>query len=246
MMATGGGEEATMRRRFLMVVVSGGLNQQRNQIIDAVVIARILEAALVIPTLQVNAIWGDESEFSDIFDEVRFKEELKDDIRVVSSLPPKYLAIRPVANSISRFDVDELWIRTHFLARIKRNRVLLLRGLDSRLSKDLAPDLQKLRCKAAFDALQFRPAIQELGDALAARMAEKGPYLALHLRLEKDVWVRTGCLPGLGAQADRAIELERAINPRLLTSRIDMLPLQRYLAGLCPLTTAEIVRYHLH
>ncbi|GMQ09809.1 hypothetical protein CsSME_00053063 [Camellia sinensis var. sinensis] len=49
------------KRRFLMVVVSGGLNQQRNQIIDAVVIARILEAALVVPVLQVNHIWGDES-----------------------------------------------------------------------------------------------------------------------------------------------------------------------------------------
>ena len=43
-----------------MVVVSGGLNQQRNQIVDAVVIARILGAALVVPILQVNVIWGDE------------------------------------------------------------------------------------------------------------------------------------------------------------------------------------------
>jgi hypothetical protein len=48
------------RKRYLMVVVSGGLNQQRNQIVDAVVIARILGAALVVPILQVNVIWGDE------------------------------------------------------------------------------------------------------------------------------------------------------------------------------------------
>lgn len=48
------------KRRFLMVVVSGGLNQQKNQIIDAVAIARILEAALVVPVLQVNHIWEDE------------------------------------------------------------------------------------------------------------------------------------------------------------------------------------------
>ncbi|XP_031478665.1 O-fucosyltransferase 20-like [Nymphaea colorata] len=242
MMEVGGGEEATMRRRFLMVVVSGGLNQQRNQIVDAVVIARILEAALVIPILQVNAIWGDESEFADIFDEVRFKKELKDDVRVVSSLPPNFLTARPSADSIRQFDIDEQWILSHFLGRMKRNRVLLLRGLDSRLSKDLGPDLQKLRCKVAFSALQFRPAIQAVGNALAARMAEKGPYLALHLRLEKDVWVRTGCLPGLGAEADRVIHQERTRKPRLLTSRIDMLPHQRYLAGLCPLRATEIVR----
>ena len=48
------------KKRFLVVAVSGGLNQQRNQIVDAVVIARILEAALVVPVLQVNRVWGDE------------------------------------------------------------------------------------------------------------------------------------------------------------------------------------------
>lgn len=48
------------RRKYLLVVAAGGLNQQRNQIVDAVVIARILGAALVVPILQVNLIWGDE------------------------------------------------------------------------------------------------------------------------------------------------------------------------------------------
>lgn len=48
------------RRKFLVVVVSGGLNQQRNQIADAVVIARILGAALVVPILRLNLIWQDE------------------------------------------------------------------------------------------------------------------------------------------------------------------------------------------
>ena len=44
----------------MVVVASGGLNQQRNQIVDVVIIARILETALVVPVLQVNLIWGDE------------------------------------------------------------------------------------------------------------------------------------------------------------------------------------------
>ena len=48
------------KRRFLVVVASGGLNQQRNQIVDVVIIARVLDAALVVPVLQVNLIWGDE------------------------------------------------------------------------------------------------------------------------------------------------------------------------------------------
>lgn len=40
---------ANEKKRFLVVVVSGGLFEIRNQIVDAVVIARILEAALVLP-----------------------------------------------------------------------------------------------------------------------------------------------------------------------------------------------------
>lgn len=58
------------KKRFLVVVASGGLNQQRNQIVDAVVIARILEAALVLPILQVNLIWGDERYKNQIFTEL--------------------------------------------------------------------------------------------------------------------------------------------------------------------------------
>lgn len=54
---------AANKRKYLLVVVSGGLNQQKIEIIDAVVIARILGAALVVPILQVNAIWGDERFF---------------------------------------------------------------------------------------------------------------------------------------------------------------------------------------
>lgn len=54
------GELVKDRTKYLLVVVSGGMNQQRNQIVDAVVIARILGAALVVPILQVNVIWGDE------------------------------------------------------------------------------------------------------------------------------------------------------------------------------------------
>ena len=42
---------ANDKKRFLVVVVSGGLFEIRNQIVDAVVIARILEAALVLPVL---------------------------------------------------------------------------------------------------------------------------------------------------------------------------------------------------
>lgn len=120
--------------------------------------------------------------------------------------------------------------------------MLLLRGLDSRLSKDLPSDLQKLRCKTAFNALRFAPSIMELGNKLTQRMSSKGPYLALHLRMEKDVWVRTGCSPGLTQDYDDIIKNERKLHPDLLTSRSNMTYHQRKLAGLCPLNAGEVAR----
>ncbi|KAH9615173.1 hypothetical protein KSS87_020720 [Heliosperma pusillum] len=230
------------RSKYLMVVVSGGMNQQRNQIVDAVVIARILGAALVAPVLQVNLIWGDESEFSDIFDLEHFKRVLADDVRIVSSLPSTHLRTRPLEESQTPLHASPRWIRQHYLSRLRRNGVLLLRGLDSRLSKDLPSDLQKLRCKVAFHALKFAPHIQQLGNTIAERMSSKGPYVALHLRLEKDVWIRTGCSPGLSPDYDELVNNERKQRPKLLTAKSNMTAHDRKLAGLCPLNAQEVAR----
>ena len=41
-----------------MVVVSGGVDRQRNRIVDAIVIVRFLGAALFVPILQVNVMFG--------------------------------------------------------------------------------------------------------------------------------------------------------------------------------------------
>ncbi|XP_051145231.1 O-fucosyltransferase 20-like [Andrographis paniculata] len=237
-----GREVVKDRRKYLMVVVSGGMNQQRNQIVDAVVIARILGAALVVPILQVNVIWADESEFADIFDLDHFKTVLANDVRIVSSLPSTHLMSRPVEEKRTPLHVSPQWIRSRYLKLLRRDGVLLLRGLDSRLSKDLPSDLQKLRCKVAFHALRFAPRILELGNTFTARMRSRGPYLALHLRMEKDVWVRTGCLPGLNPEYDEMITNERMARPELLTSRSNMTYHDRKLAGLCPLNAFEVVR----
>lgn len=97
--------------------------------------------------------------------------------------------------------------------------------------------------QVAFHALRFAAPIQAVGDMLAKRMWQQGPYVALHLRLEKDVWVRTGCLPGLGPRYDAVVNRTRARAPKLLTGRSNMTYDERKLAGLCPMNAAEVVRY---
>lgn len=75
-------------------------------------------------------------------------------------------------------------------------------------------------------------------------MRNQGQYLSLHLRMEKDVWVRTGCLPGLTPEYDEIVNSEREAHPELLTGRSNMTYHERKLAGLCPLTALEVTRYN--
>lgn len=100
-----------------------------------------------------------------------------------------------------------------------------------------------LTLQVAFHALRFASPIQELGDRFARRMWIEGPYIALHLRLEKDVWVRTGCLTGLGPEFDDMIRKLRESRPKLLTGRLNMTYTQRRRAGLCPLNALEVARF---
>ena len=96
--------------------------------------------------------------------------------------------------------------------------------------------------QVAFNALRFAKPVQELGNKIAERMKSKGPYLALHLRMEKDVWVRTGCLPGLSPEYDEIVNNDRIQRPKLLTARSNMTYHERKLAGLCPLNAVEVTR----
>lgn len=90
--------------------------------------------------------------------------------------------------------------------------------------------------------MKFAPRILELGNKLAERMQSKGPYIALHLRMEKDVWVRTGCLPGLSPEYDELINRERKRHPELLTAKSNITYHERKIVGLCPLNTLEVSR----
>jgi GDP-fucose protein O-fucosyltransferase len=98
--------------------------------------------------------------------------------------------------------------------------------------------------QVAFQALRFSAPIMELGNKLAARMQSKGPYLALHLRMEMDVWVCTGCLPGISPESDKIIQEQRKLHPELLTGRSNMSTHERKLAGQCPLNALDVSRYN--
>ncbi|XP_074574632.1 O-fucosyltransferase 31-like [Curcuma longa] len=75
---------------FIQFFLDGGLNQQRMGICDAVAVAKLLNATLIIPYLEVNLVWQDTSSFEEIFDIDHFIDTLKDDISIARGLPKEY------------------------------------------------------------------------------------------------------------------------------------------------------------
>ncbi|MQM05291.1 hypothetical protein Taro_038105 [Colocasia esculenta] len=167
-------------RGYIQVFLDGGLNQQKMGICDAVAVAKILNATLVIPFLEVNPVWKDSSTFTDLFDVDHFIDVLKDEITIVRDLPEEYswstreyyaLGIRPTRIKMAPIHASANWYLENVLPVLRKYGIAAIAPFSHRLAFDNLPeDLQRLRCKVNFQALAFVPHITELGDALIRRL----------------------------------------------------------------------------
>ncbi|KAF4374271.1 hypothetical protein G4B88_022045 [Cannabis sativa] len=162
---------------YILVSANGGLNQQRVAICNAVAVASLLNATLVIPRFLYSSVWKDPSQFGDIYQENHFIDIMKDEVDIVKELPPdlKSVDIEAIGSLITDEDLvkeakpaDYLKI---VLPLLLRNRVVHLLGFGNRLGFDPLPlELQKLRCNCNFHALKFSPKIQKVGSLLVRRI----------------------------------------------------------------------------
>ncbi|KAH0874011.1 hypothetical protein HID58_071373 [Brassica napus] len=179
-------------RGYLLVHTNGGLNQMRAGICDMVAIARIINATLVVPELDKRSFWQDTSKFSDVFDEDHFINALSKDIRVIKKLPKGDHHILELLIFMYTKNVLCIIMFSSF------TQVIRAAKSDSRLvNNGLPPDIQKLRCRACYEALRFSTKIRSMGQILVDRMRSYGLYIALHLRYEKDMLAFSGCNHGL-------------------------------------------------
>ncbi|RDX82358.1 hypothetical protein CR513_36867, partial [Mucuna pruriens] len=166
---------------YILVSANGGLNQQRVAICNAVAVASLLNATLVIPEFLYSNVWKDPSQFGDIYQEEYFINILKDDINIVKELPPhmKSVDVEAIGSQITDADLAKEATPADYikivLPLLLRNGVVHFLGYGNRLGFDPFPsDIQRLRCKCNFHALKFVPKIQQLGSLLIKRIRKYG------------------------------------------------------------------------
>ncbi|XP_031125359.1 O-fucosyltransferase 8 isoform X1 [Ipomoea triloba] len=166
---------------YILVSANGGLNQQRVAVCNAVAVASLLNATLVIPKFLYSNVWQDPSQFEDIYEEEHFMETLKDEVNIVKDLPPhlKLLDLETAGSIVTDADLSkeatpDEYIKT-VLPILLHNGVVHFLGFGNRLGFDPLPShLQRLRCKCNFHALKFVPKIQETASLLVKRIRNHG------------------------------------------------------------------------
>ncbi|KAI9123891.1 hypothetical protein K1719_005191 [Acacia pycnantha] len=162
---------------FIYAKVFGGFAQIRSSICDLVAISRLLNATLVIPEIQQSirskGISSKFKSFSYIYNEEQFIAYLKNDI-IIAKILPENLKERRRRNEFSMFKLKSSTSPNFYieevLPKLKKSKVIgFIISTGGCLQSILPPSLseiQRLRCRVAFHALQFRPEIKDVGQQM--------------------------------------------------------------------------------
>ncbi|RDX89896.1 hypothetical protein CR513_28311 [Mucuna pruriens] len=254
-------------RGYIQVFLDGGLNQQKMGICDAVAVAKILNATLVVPHFEVNPVWQDSSSFADIFDVDHFIDVLQNEVSIVKELPSDYswstreyygTGIRATRIKTAPVQATADWYIENVLPILQSYGIAAIAPFSHRLTfSNLTSDIQRLRCKVNFEALIFVPHIKELGKGIVHRLRhtssinqaegndylgkqQTGKFVVLHLRFDKDMAAHSACDFGGGKAEKLALAKYRQVlwQGRVLNSQFTDEELRNQ--GRCPLTPEEI------
>ncbi|KVI08257.1 GDP-fucose protein O-fucosyltransferase [Cynara cardunculus var. scolymus] len=212
---------------YLRVRCNGGLNQQRTAICNAVLAARIMNATLVLPELDANSYWHDDSGFQGIYDVHHFIKSLQYDVRIVESIPE--IKKNGKTKKIKAF-------QAFALEKMKEHGAIYLTPFSHRLAEEINnPEYQRLRCRVNYHALIFKPHIMELSHKIVDKLRSQGHFMSIHLRFEMDMLSFAGCFDIFSPDEQKILKKYRKENfaeKKLIYS-------ERRAIGKCPLTPEE-------
>ncbi|XP_047334462.1 protein EMBRYO SAC DEVELOPMENT ARREST 30-like [Impatiens glandulifera] len=245
---------AQKNNRFIYAKVFGGFEKIRTAICDLVAISRLLNATLVIPEIQASTLSKGISSkfkgFSYLYNEDQFIAGLTNDVNIVRTLPPefnnarknkKFPIFKPKGSTPPSFYINEV------LPKLKETKVVGFVIKDGSCLEAILPpsmaEYQRLRCRVAFHALQFRPEILSLGQLIIKRLRVSGQhYLAFHPGLVRDTLAYHGCAEIFQDVHSELVQYRRAqmIKGKILKEKLNIDSHVRKANGSCPLMPEEV------
>ncbi|XP_031250555.1 O-fucosyltransferase 9 isoform X2 [Pistacia vera] len=237
---------------FLIIEANGGLNQQRLSICDAVAVAGLLNATLVIPIFHLNSVWRDSSNFGEIFDEDFFIHALRNNVNVVKELPEDILQrfdhnISSIVNLRVKAWSSPTYYLQKVLPKLLQMGAVRIAPFSNRLAHGVPSNIQGLRCLANFEALRFSEPIRMLAEKMVDRMVQNssqsgGKYVSVHLRFETDMVAFSCCEYDGGEEEKREMDIarERSWRGKFRKRGRIIRPGANRVDGKCPLTPLEV------
>ncbi|CBI18521.3 unnamed protein product, partial [Vitis vinifera] len=237
---------------YFIIEANGGLNQQRLSICDAVAVAGLLNATLVIPMFHLNSVWRDSSKFGDIFDEEFFIYTLRNNVNVIRELPGDVLQrfdnnISNIVNLRLKAWSSPTYYIQKVLPKLLQKGAVRVAPFSNRLAHAVPSDSQSLRCLANFEALRFSDPIRMLAENMVDRMIKNssesgGKYISVHLRFEEDMVAFSCCMYDGGEEEKHEMDIARERGWRGKFNKRGRIirPGAIRMDGKCPLTPLEV------
>ncbi|KAH7651775.1 GDP-fucose protein O-fucosyltransferase protein [Dioscorea alata] len=224
--------QAVNHTGFILVSANGGLNQQRVAVCNAVAVAVLLNATLVLPKFLYSSVWKDSSQFGDIYQEDYFINLLKDDVRIVKELPTHLNSLDIEAIGSQRLRCKCNFHALKFVPQIQEVGSLLVQRIRRHSSV-----VSKLDAQLLGDHMPKAPTTN-------LDTSSQGPfkYLALHMRFETDMVAYSQCDFGGGEKEWNELQAYREIHFPTLVMRMkneSISPSELRMLGRCPLTPEE-------
>ncbi|CDP11928.1 unnamed protein product [Coffea canephora] len=244
----------TQNNGFIYAKIFGGFEKIRNSICDLVAVARLLNATLVIPEIQQSirskGISSNFKSFSYIYNEEQFIAALATDVIIVKDLPPNHKDARKQKQFPTfrpQHSAPPSFYLTNVLPKLKKAKVVGLIVTDGGCLQSILPnslgEYQRLRCRVAFHALQFRSEIVALGRLMVQRLRYPGhPYLSYHPGLIRDTLAYHGCAELFQDIHSELIQYRRKqlIKQGIVNQELSVDSYAQKANGSCPLMPEEV------